>query len=100
MFKFKDGTKVAGDWLHASGRARKLANVQVTRAEYAVPSVVVAKARKMKDTWCLASNRSDSASMIVSLYGRRFTIEETFRDTKNIHFGMGLIATHIGSLYR
>ncbi|XXU05094.1 hypothetical protein WMF40_34210 [Sorangium sp. So ce854] len=27
--------------------------------------------------------------------GRRFTIEETFRDTKDLHFGMGLSATHI-----
>jgi hypothetical protein len=33
----------------------------------------------------------------VKLYGRRFTIEETFRDTKDVHFGMGLSATHIGS---
>jgi len=33
---------------------------------------------------------------IVKLYGRRFTIEETFRDTKDIRFGLGLSATHIG----
>jgi len=29
------------------------------------------------------------------MYDRRFTIEETFRDTKDLHFGMGLRATHI-----
>jgi hypothetical protein len=28
-------------------------------------------------------------------YGKRFTIEETFRDTKNGHLGIGLSATHI-----
>ena len=36
----------------------------------------------------------------VKIYGRRFTIEETFRDTKDIHFGLGLSATHIGDAAR
>jgi Protein of unknown function (DUF1524) len=31
----------------------------------------------------------------VKLYGKRFTIEETFRDENDIHFGLGLSATHI-----
>src|SRR5690606_5466768 len=44
-----------------------------------------------------ASTYDASATQIVRLYGRRFTIEETFRDTKDIHFGMGLSATHIKS---
>ena len=34
------------------------------------------------------------------MYARRFTIEETFRDTKDIHFGLGLSATHIGDAAR
>jgi hypothetical protein len=51
----------------------------------------------MKEPWCLATSRVDlTARQVVKLYGRRFSIEETFRDTKNIHFGMGLSATHIG----
>ena len=33
---------------------------------------------------------------MVKLYGRRFTIEETFRDQKNMRFGLGLSSTHIG----
>ena len=32
----------------------------------------------------------------MKLYARRFSIEETFRDMKDNHFGMGLSATHIG----
>ena len=40
------------------------------------------------------------ASVVTKLYGRRFTIEETFRDTKDVHFGMGLSAPHIGSAAR
>ena len=31
-----------------------------------------------------------------ALWRRRFTIRETFRDTKDIRFGLGLSATHIG----
>ena len=38
-----------------------------------------------------------AAAEVVSRYSRRFTIEETFRDIKDNHFGMGLSATHIGS---
>ena len=33
---------------------------------------------------------------VVTLYGRRFSIEENFRDTKDQHFGLGLSATHVG----
>jgi hypothetical protein len=31
----------------------------------------------------------------VKLYGKRFTIEESFRDTKDLRFGLGLAATHV-----
>lgn len=30
------------------------------------------------------------ATANIKLYGRRFTIEESFRDIKDLHFGMGL----------
>ena len=89
--------KPAKAWLHANGRARKLADALVTDDQHLVSSVVVTHAKKMKDAWCLASNLDAPAVKIVKLYGRRFTIEETFRDTKDIHFGMGLSATHIKS---
>ena len=39
---------------------------------------------------------SGAAAEIVALYGKRFTIEETFRDQKNLRFGMGLSDTRIG----
>ena len=51
----------------------------------------------MKEAWCIATNRVDlGAQGVVKLYARRFSIEETFRDMKDNHFGMGLSATHIG----
>ena len=33
---------------------------------------------------------------LLPLYGRRFTIEENFRDSKVQRFAMGLSATHVG----
>jgi Transposase DDE domain len=63
--------------------------------------VVLVQDKRMKEAWCLATNRSDlKAAEIAKLYGKRFTIEETFRDTKDVHFGMGLKATHIGDSSR
>ncbi len=37
---------------------------------------------------------------MVKLYGKRFTTEENFRDTKDIKFGLGISATHIGKPQR
>lgn len=91
----------ASQWLHETGRARLLKDMAVTADCYVLPAVVVVHDKRMKDPWCLATNRSDlKAAEIVKLYGKRFTIEETFRDTKDIHFGMGLKATHIGDSSR
>lgn len=88
-------------WLQQSGRARLLKDMGVTADCYIVPAVVVVHDKRMKEVWCLASNRRDlSAAEIAKLYGKRFTIEETFRDTKDVHFGMGLKATHIGDSSR
>jgi hypothetical protein len=73
----------------------------VTQDFYVLPAVVVVHDRKMQEAWRLATSRADlGAAAIVKLYGRRFTIEETFRETKDIHFGMGLKATHIKSAGR
>jgi hypothetical protein len=88
-------TKPAAAWVPAGGRARRLDAAKVTGAESAVGAVVCVKAKRMKEAWCLATNRPDSAAEIIKLYGRRFTIEETFRDQKDLRFGLGLAATHI-----
>ena len=52
----------------------------------------------MKENWCIATSRDDlTGKKVVELYGRRFTTEENFRDTKNLKYGLGLSATHIGT---
>jgi hypothetical protein len=87
----------ANDWLSPTGRARMLRGAKVTEDRTEVAAVVVVHARGMKEPWCLVTSRADfTAAQVVKRYGRRFTIEETFRDTKDLHFGMGLKATHIG----
>jgi hypothetical protein len=88
--------KPASECLATSGRATKLKDMAVTDDCYIVPAVVLAHDKRMKEAWCLATSRADlSAADIVKWYGKRFTIEETFRDTKNGLLGMGLSATHI-----
>lgn len=91
-----DESKPANQWLSSSGRATKLVNARVTRHRYEVGAVVAVKKNGMKNAWYLATSLSSAkASAIVKLYSRRFTIEETFRDQKDLRFGKGLSATHI-----
>lgn len=94
-----EGTrKTAHAWVPTTGRALIIRGARVTRTRAQVPAVVVVHAKQMKESWCLATTLADrKAAEIIKLYGRRFTIEETFRDQKNFRFGLGLSATHIGS---
>src|SRR5262249_46951380 len=93
--------KPAEDWVPTNGRATMLRDVRVTKNRTRVPAVVVVHAPKMKEACCLATTLvGKKAAEVVKLYGKRFTIEETFRDEKNLHFGMGLSATHIRDAQR
>ena len=94
-------TLTAAAWVPSSGRATMLRGVRVTRRREKVPAVVVVHAKSMKEAWCLATTLSErKASDVVKLYGRRFTIEETFRDQKDLRFGLGLSSTHIANTAR
>ena len=94
-------TKPAAGWVLPHGRVRHLPGALVTQDQYPVGAVVCVQAKSMKEAWCLATSRWQTpAREIVDLYSRRFTIEENFRDSKDIHFGMGLSATHIGDTAR
>lgn len=91
----------AGDWVPLNGRAKHISRALVTAEKTEVPAVVCMKAAGMKDAWCLATSREDlRGAEVVKLYGKRFTTEENFRDTKDIKFGLGLSATHIGKPQR
>lgn len=105
VIRFRQGITVGGrdghiapakDWLHPSGRARMIRGAKVTTKQTPIPAFVCVHAKGMKDSWCLATSRDDlKASEVVKLYGKRFTIEEGFRDTKDLRFGLGLSATRI-----
>jgi hypothetical protein len=85
----------AAAWVPPNGRIRVLSGASVTARRIETAAVVVVKAKRMKEPWCLATSLQLTGQEIVRLYGRRFTVEETFRDTKDLNFGMGLSATHI-----
>jgi hypothetical protein len=88
---FEGDTRKASEWTGVDGRMRVLRDATVTAQQHPVPVVVCVKQKGMKDTWCLASSRADiSGAQIKALYGKRFTIEESFRDLKNARLGMGL----------
>lgn len=95
LVSYEGESKPASAWVPTGGRARRLAGAAVTNTETIIGAVVCVKKAKMKEAWCLATNRDDPAAEIIKLYSRRFTIEETFRDQKDLRFGMGLSATHI-----
>ena len=91
----------AAEWLLPTGRVRKLEGARVTDDRTEVGAVVVVHDKKMKEPWFLAtSRRTRPGAATVKCYGRRFTIEETFRDQKDLRFGLGLRATHIRSAAR
>jgi hypothetical protein len=88
-------TRDASAWLSPSGRAVVLRDARVTNENNVVPSVIAVKKAKMKEGWFLASSLPGPANPVITLYGKRFTIEENFRDTKDIRFGMGLSSSRI-----
>jgi hypothetical protein len=49
----------AVQWLHPRGRARMLKQVAVTADCYIPPAIVLVRAKKMKEAWCLATSRDD-----------------------------------------
>lgn len=96
LVETSDGQVQPASELVQGGRARKYLSVKVTADKTPLAAVVVVHAKGMKEPWLLATSlAAETPSAIVKLYGRRFCIEETFRDQKDIHFGLGLSATHI-----
>ena len=91
-------TRPAAEWIGKAGRARKLRDARVTASHgYKIGAVVCVHAKAMKEPWCLAaSNAEASSAMLVNYYAKRWTIEPSFRDIKDLRFGLGLGVTRIG----
>lgn len=91
-------TRPARDWLGKGGRMRVLRRASVTTDLHPVATVVCVQDKGMKDAWCLASSLEGARGEdLVKRYAKRFTIEEMFRDVKDLRFGMGMSWTRIGS---
>jgi len=84
-------SRTAADWVQAGGRARLLRGAEVTADRYQVGTVVCVQDPEMKQAWCLAASDTDAtAKQLISLYGRRWGIECSLRDSKDLRFGLGL----------
>ena len=97
-----DGTtRPAQEWVGQGGRARKLRDAVVTEAQCPVGAVVCVQAKDMKEAWCLvASNAAAPSRQIIDLYSKRWGVEPSFRDTKDLRFGMGLSSVRISDPQR
>jgi Transposase DDE domain len=90
-------TRAAIDWVGKGGRMRILRGAAVTAADYAVGAVVCVQAKDMKEPWCLATSLADNGAVLLKKYAKRWSIECSFRDTKDPHFGMGMGQIRISS---
>jgi hypothetical protein len=91
-------TRDAIDWVGKGGRLRILRGAAVTAQDYPVGAVVCVQAKDMKQPWCLATSLADEhAKSLLKKYAKRWSIECSFRDTKDPHFGMGMAQIHINS---
>jgi len=69
-------TRLAADWVGKGGRARKLRDAEISAARQQVGAVVCVKAAGMKEAWHLAaSDGALTASQIIKLYSKRWTID-------------------------
>jgi hypothetical protein len=91
-------TRSATDWVGKGGRSRILRGCAVTAQDYKVGSVVCVQAKDMKAPWCLVTNRDDEkVKTLLTAYAKRWSIECSFRDSKNPRFGMGMSQVRISS---
>lgn len=88
----------ADEWVGKGGRARMLRNAFITHNRYEIATAVCVHAKEMKDAWCLAASfRAGASKELTKYYSKRWSIEPSFRDTKDLRFGMGLSSIHIKS---
>ena len=110
VIRFKENIEVvndkgerrkAGQWVPKNGRIKTLKNAKVTQKDISVGTVVCVKQKAMKDSWCLAcSDNEIKGQQAVKYYSKRWTIEPSFRDTKDFRFGMGLSSARIKNTER
>jgi len=97
----KGEKRTAKEWVGESGRTKTMREAKITHEQYQVGTLVCTQKKDMKEAWCIVSSETDiSGSGAIKWYGKRWGCEPQFRDTKDLHFGMGLSETHIKSTER
>jgi len=97
----KGEKRTAKEWVGDSGRTKTIRKATITHEQYAVGTLVCSQQKGMKEAWCIVSSETDiSGSGAIRWYSKRWGCEPQFRDTKDLHFGMGLSETHIKSTER
>ena len=92
----KGERRLASDWVGVKGRSRTLRGATVTEAERAVGKVVCVHAKAMAEPWCVvASEQKMATRTLIRYYAKRWGIETSFRDIKDMRFGMGMSAMRI-----
>jgi hypothetical protein len=92
-------TRPSAQWVGAGGRARTLRHAGVTASHhYQVGTVVCVHDKGMKEPWCLAASDPQAQSRtLINHYAKRWSIEPSFRDTKDLRFGMGMSSIRVSS---
>jgi hypothetical protein len=93
-------TQRAKEWVPPNGRIREIIDAKLTHKRCPVDAVILVKKSGMKDAWHLATTLVGQKDVVVSLYGRRFTCEENFRDEKDDRFGLGFKETRVSTCAR
>ena len=98
----KGETRPSAQWVGAGGRARTLRHACVTASQpYEVGTVVCVHEKGMKEPWSLAASDPQAKSRtLINHYAKRWTIEPSFRDTKDLRFGMGMSTIRVSSTER
>jgi hypothetical protein len=94
----KGETKKASEWVPSDGKTKTLRKAKITSEGYEVSLIAIKHEKGMKQAWCIVSSDERlSGSGLIAWYAKRWGCEPQFRDTKDIHFGMGLHTTSIKS---
>lgn len=93
--------KLSGEWVPTNKTIKTMRKAKITNESYEVETVVCFQDHGMKAAWCIAASEPTlSGSSIIQWYSKRWGCEPQFRDTKDLHFGMGLSSTRIKSAKR
>ena len=92
----KGERRLASDWVGVKGRSRTLRGATVSESTLAVGTVVCVHAKAMAESWCVvASEEKIATRTLIRYYAKRWGIETSFRDIKDMRFGMGMSAMRI-----